>query len=137
MSKCCLRPNTLQEVIDKTSFSKETIEEIKDILSNQKKQIIFYGPPGTSKTYFAREFASYFTQNVNNYEIVQFHQSYSYEDFVEGLRPSRDAKGKRVSGFSIEPGILKEMVQKCKLHTDQKFLLIIDEIKGKYSQDIR
>ena len=75
------------------------------------------------------EFASYFTENVNNITIVQFHPSYSYEDFVEGIRPGRDnSTGKAVSGFSIEPGILKRIVEKCKLRPDQKFLLIIDEI---------
>jgi AAA domain (dynein-related subfamily) len=131
LSKCRaapqLRPNTLQDLIDKTSFSKETIEEIKALL-NEKKQIIFYGPPGTSKTHFAREFASYFTENVNNITIVQFHPSYSYEDFVEGIRPRFDIATEVISGFSIQPGILKRIVQECELHNDKKFLLIIDEI---------
>jgi hypothetical protein len=62
LSKCTaapqLRPNSLQDLIEKTSFSREAIEEIKTLL-NEKKQIIFYGPPGTSKTHFAREFASH------------------------------------------------------------------------------
>jgi hypothetical protein len=122
------KPNTLQDLIDKTAFTKESIEEIK-ILLDEKKQIIFYGPPGTSKTYFAREFASYFTGNINNVTIVQFHPSYSYEDFVEGIRPNLDtATGKSVGSFSIQPGVLKRLVQECRLHADQKFLLIIDEI---------
>ena len=70
------------------SFEKlKTIEE----LLEEKKQIIFYGPPGTSKTYVAKKFAKYFTQNTENIEIIQFHPSYSYEDFIEGIKPKLSA----------------------------------------------
>ena len=131
LSKCSSitrpRANTIQDVIHKTSLPRETIEELEALLI-EKKQVIFYGPPGTSKTHVAREFASYFTGNVNNIRIVQFHPSYSYEDFVEGIRPKLNDNGSSVGGFSIQPGILKELVNICNSFNDQRFLLIIDEI---------
>jgi len=117
---------TLEELSKQTYFSPQTITEIDELL-NEKKQIIFYGPPGTSKTYFAKHFAVYFTQNKNNVEIIQFHPSYSYEDFVEGIRPVLSESG-NAAGFSLQKGILRKVVDRCLEIPNQKFVLIIDEI---------
>lgn len=70
----------------------ETLREIEALLI-EKRQIIFYGPPGTGKTYVARMFSEYFSQNIDNVETIQFHQSYSYEDFVEGIKPTISKAG--------------------------------------------
>ena len=55
---------------------------------------------------------------------VQFHQSYSYEDFIEGIRPDKDNEGK----FSVVPGVFKEFVDKAKKDRSKNYYVIIDEI---------
>ena len=57
-------------------------------LLEEKKQVILYGPPGTGKTYVAKKIAEFLAPEKVRRKIVQFHPSYSYEDFVEGYRPS-------------------------------------------------
>jgi len=118
--------HTIDELSKQTYFPPYTITEIYELL-NEKKQIIFYGPPGTSKTYFAKHFAHFFTQNKNNVKIIQFHPSYSYEDFVEGIRPILSETG-NAAGFSLQKGILRRIVDGCLETPNQKFVLIIDEI---------
>jgi SpoVK/Ycf46/Vps4 family AAA+-type ATPase len=72
----------LSEYLSMPVYNLKVIDE----LLTDKKQIIFYGPPGTSKTFVAKKFAEYFVNGKKeNIEIVQFHPSYSYEDFVEIL----------------------------------------------------
>ena len=65
------------------------------------KNLILYGPPGTGKTYKLKEISTSFKDSV----FVTFHPSFSYEEFVEGWRPSK-------GGFSLRDGILKELVKK-------------------------
>ena len=56
----------------------------------RKKQAIFYGPPGTGKTYIAKKLAKYLTGGSDGFvDLVQFHPAYTYEDFVQGIRPQR------------------------------------------------
>ena len=64
--------------------------------------MIFYGPPGTGKTYVAKEIAAEYARSGGGFEIVQFHPSYSYEDFVEGCpaRPQRQ----RAAGLHAHAG---------------------------------
>lgn len=116
---------TLNDIAKETYFPLDVLKEI-EILLEEKKQIIFYGPPGTSKTYLARIFAEYLVGGKENVEIVQFHQSYSYEDFIEGIKPDI-SEGKTVT-FSKQPGKFKILTQRCIENPDKKFVLIIDEI---------
>ena len=68
--------------------SKDNADELKNLISNGATQIILTGAPGTGKTRMAKKVAE--ELNDKNYEFVQFHPSYDYTDFVEGLRPIED-----------------------------------------------
>ena len=90
-------------------------------LLDDKMQVIFYGPPGTGKTYVAKQLAEHFVGPNGTVEVIQFHPSYAYEDFVEGFRPGPE-------GFRLVDGPLKRLALKAVQNPDATHVLIIDEI---------
>ena len=91
-----------------------------------KGQVIFQGPPGTGKTFVARRIAQWYREQGGDYQIVQFHPSYTYEDFVEGFRPVLTEAGQ--AGYTLEPGPLRRVTEKAEANSKAKFILVIDEI---------
>jgi 5-methylcytosine-specific restriction protein B len=120
------KPLSLEDISKITYFPIQILKEIEDLLI-EKKQIIFYGSPGTSKTFLAKNFSEYFTNNKENVRIIQFHQSYSYEDFIEGIKPKISENGE-VTGFTLQSGLFKNLVKECVKNPTNRFVLIIDEI---------
>ena len=100
------------------------LQQIVDDLQD-KRQVIFYGPPGTGKTYVAREIAKKCRLNGGDFEIVQFHPSYSYEDFVEGFRPKLIGGQ---PGFELVHGPLRRIADKAKDNESATYILVIDEL---------
>jgi len=93
---------------------KDQLAKYKTILDQSKGQIIFYGPPGTGKTFIAKQLANMITginpddkwTTSTHRKIVQFHPSYSYEDFVQGIRPVKDGEA---INYVLQPGIFQKL----------------------------
>ena len=109
----------LQEVY----IEKKDYEQLKGLLL-RKKNLILQGAPGVGKTFAAKRLA-YAIMGEENYDrikMVQFHQNYSYEDFVLGYKPNE--KG----GFELKEGIFYQFCKKAAMDKDNQYFFIIDEI---------
>ena len=123
---------------EQTRNSQKNLKEV-----DQFKQIILQGPPGTSKTYEAKKIAATilgFYPNAGTslsnpehsklgggWDIVQFHPSYNYEDFVRGIQVSTPAGGGSPTYKTVNR-ILAKMAGAATLNPSKKYVLIIDEI---------
>ena len=116
---------TISDLCDETYMEPEFFQKL-DLFLEDKKQLIFHGPPGTGKTFVALKYAEYLTQDEGDVKVVQFHPSYGYEDFIEGLRPSTDEMGHL--SYQVESGIFKRLCDTARSAPNSTFVLIIDEI---------
>ncbi len=112
-----------------------SVDEIEQWLERlqSKKAMILQGPPGVGKTFVARKLAYALMEEKDHQrlEMVQFHQSYSYDDFVRGYRPLPGKAG----NFGLQNGIFYQFCQKAINDPDREYVFIIDEInRGNLSQ---
>ena len=99
-----------------------------ELLMNNRN-LILTGAPGTGKTYLAKQIAN----EIGKYKFVQFHPSYDYTDFVEGLRPIQNEKGDII--FERKDGVFKEFCKEALNNQSSNFVFIIDEInRGEISK---
>ncbi len=125
---------TLTEITKKPDFVArlKRLMDIQESTASKPLNIILYGPPGTGKTYTLRnEYMSRFADpgaSTPRYDFVTFHQSYSYEDFVEGIKPVLSRNVEDSLRYEIKPGIFKTMVQRALADPDHEFAILIDEI---------
>ncbi len=128
-----VKPYSVDDMLASGIFLTEP--EIKQTLDRlqSKKNLILQGPPGVGKNFIARKLAYALMEEMDDgrIEMVQFHQSYSYEDFIRGYRPLPEQAGK----FGLQNGIFYDFCQRAKDDSDRKYVFIIDEInRGNLSQ---
>ena len=148
---------TLTEPQDSLEFEEDNTDNgIEDNLKQIKYEFnfplntILYGPPGTGKTYnsifysvgiiekngiifkiknnnedILKKFKEYKDKNL--IKFITFHQSYGYEDFIEGIRPDLDNESKDLK-YIIHSGVFKDICNKAKNDRENNYVLIIDEI---------
>ena len=118
-----LRPVTAELAADLLMDAAE-LAKIRDLLW-ERRQVIFYGPPGTGKTYLATRLARHLTED-GAVKLVQFHPSYTYEDFFEGFRPSPGGDGSLT--FTLRAGPFRDFAEVAAANPAVAYILIIDEI---------
>lgn len=119
-----LRFPTVPEPPEDVVIDQAWLQRQADLLWD-RRQIIFYGPPGTGKTFLARRLATALAE-PSAIKLVQFHPSYTYEDFFEGFRPLPSKDG--TLSFDLRKGPFRKLVEDAREHPADPYLLIIDEI---------
>jgi len=120
-------PDPYAALADELLMPVDFLHRVRKLLED-KRQVIFYGPPGTGKTFVAQKLAELFAGDPESYddggsvELVQFHPSYAYEDFVQGYRPARDG------GFVLRDGPLLRIAERARHSPETTHVLVIDEI---------
>lgn len=114
---------TKDDFLDEVYMTAEAYDSLTGLL-RQKKNIILQGAPGVGKTFTARRlaYAMLGQKEEEQIEMVQFHQNFSYEDFIMGYRPTANG------GFALKTGIFYDFCQKAQSHPDRPYFFIIDEI---------
>ncbi len=117
-----LVPYFKEDLLSDVFVTEDTLDQALALLE-RKKNLILQGPPGTGKTYFAKRLAWCLLgeQAPARVEMIQFHQSYSYEDFIQGYRPD-DGE------LKLKNGIFYKFAIKASLDRNRNYVLIIDEI---------
>lgn len=113
---------TEDDFLDEVFMTEEEYSKLVGILK-AKKNVILQGAPGVGKTFAAKRLA-YSVMGVKDIDrvmMVQFHQSYSYEDFIMGFRPS-------TTGFELKKGAFYNFCKKAEIDSDNDYFFIIDEI---------
>lgn len=122
IAESAIETYTKDDFLDEVYMTEKRYESLVAVLRN-KKNIILQGAPGVGKTFTARRLAWSMMgeKDDSRIEFVQFHQNYSYEDFMMGYKPVED-------GFELKYGIFYRFCQKAANQPDKEFFFIIDEI---------
>lgn len=111
-----------KQFLDDVYMSEDDYRILTSVLRN-KRNIILQGSPGVGKTFIAKRLAYSMIgeKDVNRVKMIQFHQSYSYEDFVMGYRPTEN-------GFELKKGAFYKLCKEAALDSCHDYFFIIDEI---------
>jgi len=114
---------SIEDALADSFLSRDQFEAMLALLKT-KKNIILQGPPGVGKTFVCKKlaYALMGRQDLDRVAMVQFHQTYSYEDFIQGYRPSKDG------GFTLRDGIFYQFCERASGDLSRDYVFIIDEI---------
>lgn len=118
-----LEPYTEEQFLSEVFMTEQKLDELMQLL-RVKKNVILQGAPGVGKTFSAKRLAycMMHEKDDSRIEMVQFHQNYSYEDFIMGYRPTADG------GFELRTGSFYSFCKKAEVQPGKEFFFIIDEI---------
>lgn len=113
---------TREDFLSEVYIPEDEYDKLVGILS-LKKNIILQGAPGVGKTFIAKRlaFSMMGIKDIERVMMVQFHQSYSYEDFIMGFRPSS-------VGFELKRGAFYNFCKKAEIDSENDYFFVIDEI---------
>ena len=131
----CLVAKELLEVNDKDNGELILLSRFlwryvnaKTIADADNPNVIMYGPPGTGKTYSVVNSLDFVNQgDSSRYELLQFHPSFTYEDFIEGIKPKGVSKDGNIR-FELVNGAFKNFCIKAKKDPGKAFYFVVDEI---------
>ena len=124
-------PETISQLSAETSLSQVFLEDLEQSLL-AKQQTVLVGPPGTSKTFIASQFARYFVRersgrSQGNFHVLYMHANWTYEDFFEGIKPTTGEDG--LLTFQTQQGFFLEWVKSLKdFDSSSRHVLVLDEI---------
>jgi len=117
------KPYSPEEFLREVFMSEDQYHMLVSLVRS-KKNVILQGAPGVGKTFVAKRLAYSMMgeKDTERVEMVQFHQSYSYEDFIEGFRPTT------AGGFELKKGAFYKFCKRAEIDSDNEYFFIIDEI---------
>jgi 5-methylcytosine-specific restriction protein B len=113
-------PYTMKDALKEVFIEQDILERIGSLLMH-KKNIILQGPPGVGKTFVAKRLAylQMGEKDSNRVQMIQFHQSYSYEDFIQGYRPKEDGS------FELHNGVFYRFCKKAQNNPGQDYFFMV------------
>ena len=118
-----IQPYLREDFLNEVFIHEEEYDKLRYLLLS-KKNVILQGAPGVGKTFVAKRLAYSIMskKDESRIEMVQFHQNYTYEDFIMGYKPTENG------GFAIKPGIFYQFCKKAADDKDRPYFFVIDEI---------